>query len=215
MNRHGVRGLGSLLVTYRPEAGPWRAKLQVNSAAMQGGLRNISLTTGVSYLFAEQGTEGPRSRILHTPGANPEHEVTVYLGKTILNSFKSEVSDAYILEYRNALSRHWTVSASYANEGDLVVMRRDGLAIQAHIGGTLASGRLLLSFGAGPHLARVWEPSADGHGDDLSNRIGLRATIGAGWKPGTDWVVRLAWNRTVTSYDRDTDLLVGGIGYTW
>jgi len=27
------------------------------------------------------------------------------------------------------------------------------------------------------------------------------------------WVVRISWNRIATSYDRDTDVLLGGIGF--
>jgi len=27
------------------------------------------------------------------------------------------------------------------------------------------------------------------------------------------WLARLSWNRTVSSHDRDTDVILGGIGY--
>ena len=30
---------------------------------------------------------------------------------------------------------------------------------------------------------------------------------------GDHWLTRLTWNRTMTGYDRDTDVILAGIGY--
>jgi hypothetical protein len=38
-------------------------------------------------------------------------------------------------------------------------------------------------------------------------------TMSASYRINQQWSARLSWNRTVTGYDRDTDIIMGGIGY--
>jgi len=38
-------------------------------------------------------------------------------------------------------------------------------------------------------------------------------TLTASYRIGPVWALRASWNRIVTSYNSDTDVLLGGIGY--
>ena len=212
VNQHGICVLGSLMAQYRPAGAHWQTRLQLNATSPIGGRHNLSLLGGVGYIFAEDAPKRAPLRA-EIPRAMPRHEISFLFGKTVLNSLSSETSEAYLVQYRHAFSPHWGLVASYANEGVPGGMRRDGMALQASLAGAYMSGRFLLGFALGPHWARVKEEdSADA---SSSYRVGGRATLGAGWRVSEDLVVRLAWNRNSTHYDRDTDLLMAGLGYTW
>jgi hypothetical protein len=58
------------------------------------------------------------------------NEVTILLGRTILNSDNSESANAGSLEYRRGLWRYVDVTASYIHEDGQIQSRRDGVAVQ-------------------------------------------------------------------------------------
>ncbi|MGN5476972.1 hypothetical protein ACTMU2_08535 [Cupriavidus basilensis] len=40
-----------------------------------------------------------------------------------------------------------------------------------------------------------------------------RVTLSASYRLSGHWLGRLSWNRVMTGYDRDADLLLAGVGY--
>jgi hypothetical protein len=213
-DRHGVGAIASLQLI-RHQAGSrlsWQA--QVTRTLLSGHEGTTSLLVGGAYRFGAPFFEGRRG-LPERPDAVPRHQVAILAGRTIQNSLRSEGSEAWMAEYRYALSRHWALAAAYVDEGDTGLLRRDGLSLQAWVGGAFLADRLYLGVGAGPHLDRVsLDPDGREHGPSLE-RMGLRASVGAGWRLDAAWMLRGTFSRTVSTYDRDTDLLLMGLGYVW
>lgn len=48
---------------------------------------------------------------------------------------------------------------------------------------------------------------------DLRRPVSAIATFTASYRLRPQWCLRASWDRIVTNYDRDTDVIMGGIGY--
>ena len=72
-------------------------------------------------------------------------------------------------------------------------------------------GALTLGAGIGVYIAidthDVPEPDTK---KDVAGLITMSASYRLGFAPVS---LRASWNRTVTSYDRDTDVIMGGLGW--
>ena len=55
-----------------------------------------------------------------------------------------------------------------------------------------------------------WRASARGRSTGTVSGI---VTLTASYRFHPHWDLRTSWYRIVTSYDRDTDVLLGGVGY--
>lgn len=213
VNRHGIGALVTLQGVYASPREPWCGYAQVFTARIPGGENTLGVQAGVGYRFGPSALAG-RSHPSR-PGEVPLNVLGFFVGKTVLNTLASETSEAWLIEYRRALSAHWSLAFSYANEGDPTLMRRDGFTAQAWLGGSPGRGRLYLGVGVGPHFARIATLENGTADRDDFRRIGLRVSMGAGWRMDPEWIVRAAWHRTYSSYDRDTDLFMVGFGYLW
>ncbi|MCE1229573.1 MAG: hypothetical protein LWX11_08830 [Firmicutes bacterium] len=212
LNQHGVRGLFSLGLHYRPMASRWRGQLTFNRIGLLNDGRNLSVLAGVGLILSETPLDSGQSMTSISLNSLPQHEVGIHLGRSILNSYSSEASEGYAVDYHYRVGRHWSLAATYANEGAPGQLERDGLSIQAELGASFLSNRLMLGFALGPHVGKARTQGEEG---SSHLRLGLQSSIRAGWRLNTSYVVRGTWYRTSTRYDRDTDLLTAGLGYTW
>lgn len=89
--------------------------------------------------------------------------------------------------------------------------RRDGIAAQLWATRAFFDDRLTLGVGAGPYLSIT-------QNDDLpQNRTGDGrfsglVSLSASYRFTNRWLARVTWNRMVTRYDRDADIIEAGIG---
>jgi hypothetical protein len=147
-----------------------------------------------------------------TPDQKLANEVTVLLGRTIVNSFASQQSLAAGIEYRRLISRHldWTLSGLY--EGDNRLARRDGVMTQLWAAQELLDDSLSVGAGAGAYfnLSHYHNPF---QGPDANHVLSGIISITGSYRLTPHWAARLTWNRVVTSYERDTDVILGGVGY--
>lgn len=213
-DRHGVGVLASLQLIRHREGSRFSWLIQANRTVLPGQEGTTSLLVGGAYRFGAPFFEGRPDSVEH-PGRVPRHQLAILAGRTIQNSLTSEAADTWMAEYRYGISRNWALAAAYVDEGDTGLLRRDGLSLQIWLGGSYLGGRLYLGVGAGPHVDRVSvDPQGREHGPALEH-VGLRASLGAGWRLAPDWMLRGIFSRTVSTYDRDTDLLLMGVGYVW
>ncbi len=90
--------------------------------------------------------------------------------------------------------------------------RRDGVAAQLWATRAFLNDSLTLGVGAGPYLSIT-------QNDDLpQNRTGDGrfaglVSVSASYRFTNRWLARATWNRMVTRYDRDADMIEGGIDY--
>jgi hypothetical protein len=220
-NKHGPGLIYSAELTYYLDS-PWLLYLRANRVIAESGSNTSMLLLGFGYRFGgrrdrAQPSAPPESSLTEGP---LDDELTVALGRTSLNSFVSEGSSAYAVEYRHDLSRHvdWTVG--WLEEGENNIIHRDGVTSQFWLVKPLRDDRLVLGIGAGVYVAvdqhdqtfvvMHHQPSGvDSDDDRLSGIISVMAT----WRFDPRWFIRGSFNRVVTHYDRDADVILLGAGY--
>jgi hypothetical protein len=183
----------------------WYTQLQVNRVVPQGAKDpSTSLMVGFGYRF-----DSVRGDKLHLDGPSTDDTLTLLTGQSIVNSFESERSRAYSLEYRRAVGRYvdWTVN--YLHEGTTAATHRNGVATQLWLIRSLTTN-LELGMGVGPYLAfEVHDVPGT-----RSHKAGL-ASLATRYHFSKRLVGTLTLNRVVTDYHRDADLLMLGLGYSY
>jgi hypothetical protein len=210
-NTHGWGALWSVRAAWYFDS-RWIAQMQLNHAQVFGGRDTTALLFGIGYEPDGNDEPGPRQRPIPRTTNITNNEVTAMAGETILNSNGSESAVAESVEYRRGLWRYIDVTASYIHEGGRIQSRRDGVAAQLWATRAFFDDRLTLSAGIGPYIAIT-------QNDDLpqnrtgDGRISVLIAVSASYRFGAHWLTRLTWNRVVTRYDRDTDLIEAGVGW--
>jgi hypothetical protein len=182
----------------------WYAHLQANRVLPRSKDATTQLLLGVGYRF-----EGVQGNKLHL--SNPAHDDTLTLssGQTIVNSFDSERARAYSVEYRRVVRPYVDWSVSWLKEGSTARTDREGLASQLWLIRSL-SKHVELGMGAGPYV--VYDlPEVPQRQRHLAGLV----TIVSRYHFDPSWVGQLSWNRVVTDYHRDADVLLLGLGRTF
>lgn len=193
----------------------WLSYLRANRIEAEGQVTTMFLL-GLGYRFdkrsaAASGTTAPEPL---------DDEVTLSWGRTDLNSFVSESSSAYALEYRHSLSRHADWTLGWLDEGYDGIIRREGVTSQIWLVKPLRDDRLVLGIGAGAYYAvqqadqtfsvmhqrPVSMPADDSH---LSGIVSVMVD----YRFDSNWFAHFTFNRIVTNYDRDADVILVGAGY--
>lgn len=210
-NRHGWGILASMAATWYVNGGPWMVQARYNRAQTPSSIKTNTLLIGVGYQLDRDGG-GP---VVPPPSRSDnvtQNEVTVFLGQTIVNTFNSETSFAKAVEYRRGLARYVSGTVSYINEGENSALRRNGVAAQLWLERAFFGDALALGIGAGPYYAIDLSERGRSAQGDPSHWSGL-LTMSASYRLSEHWLARVSLNRTVTGYDRDTDILLAGVGY--
>src|SRR5439155_17893229 len=122
-------------------------------------------------------------------GPATRHELSLSAGRTIVNSFNSELAAATSLEYRYGLGRDLDWTVTWLNEGDARVLRRQGVAMQLWLRQPLLNERLALGVGTGPYLAvdrDKGKPADDGEHERLAGLLSITAR----YRMSPDFLVR-------------------------
>jgi hypothetical protein len=190
----------------------WIAQLQLNRVQISGRPDTTALLLGIGYQLDGHAGAGP----LAYPQAEPEpdlrNELSLMTGASILNSNDSETYASASLEYRRSLSPYVDASVSYIHEFGEVQSRRGGVAGQLWMTRAFLDDHLTLSAGAGPYVSitdnDALAPNATG-----DERYAGLVSVSASYRFDKRWLARLTWNRVLTRYDRDADLVQLGLGY--
>lgn len=199
---HGWGAVSSLGVAWHIQ-GPWSIQLRGNWVHTERDVDNFSALAGLGYQF-DAPSEVKEQRPPEQPTTN---EITVFLGQTTASTFNSEKSFAMAIEYRRRLASflEWTVSPLY--EGNNGVQDRGGLMTQLWAVRSLLDDRLTLGIGGGPYL--VIDRYHPGDDETVLGVFGMTAS----YRFMGRWNARLSWNRAVTNYNSDADIILAGIGY--
>ena len=206
---HGWKVMISAAATWHMEN---NLLLELRSNWVKGpsGFNTVSALAGIGFHF-EPALE-PLDAKKIAPEQKMSNEVTLLMGQTIVNSFSSQKALAAGAEYRRRLTRHvdWTLAGLY--EGDNRLVRRDGAMTQLWLTQELLDDTLSVGAGAGAYfnLSRYHNPLQGPGADRLLS--GIVALTGS-YRFTPHWALRATWNRVVTSYERDTDVILGGVGY--
>jgi hypothetical protein len=179
---------------------PWIVKAQGNYIDTFDNFDTISFSLGLGYMF---GSSFPEE------GNTADKEITVFLGQTIVNSFDSEKNMAKSVEYRQGLSRYLDWSVAWIDEGDADLINRRGGATQLWLTRSFFEESLTGGFGGGAYVFEDKEKDSDGSEIGL---VGLVSVSGS-YRLSEKWLTRVSWSRVVSDYDRDTDIILFGLGY--
>jgi hypothetical protein len=189
---------------------PWVIELRYNHIYTSGSISTETLLFGAGYQFDASTRPGP---VVPTPSygfsSEERNEVTLMIGKSVVNNFHSPQGAAWAIEYRRNLTPFIDVTGAIIDEGDAEVLKRHGVAAQAWLTREFLEHRASIGLGLGPYVAR--DEDATGQ---QTRVLGL-LTMTAAWRWSERWRTRAFWYRTVTTDGRDTDIVLLGMGYSF
>ncbi|QBR01194.1 hypothetical protein E1956_28690 [Paraburkholderia pallida] len=195
-------------------ANRWVTQLQLNRVHVQRGPDSTGVMLGVGYQLDAPDTPGPRDWAAGSAKKTTNNEVALYLGKTIVNSTSSPGAFGGAIEYRRGLAKYLDWTVGYMHEGSSKVARRDGITSQLWLTRAFLNDSVTLGVGAGAYYAINENEDSASPGPGAGKFSGL-VTIAGSYRFSQNWDARLEWNRVVTNYNRDTDVILAGIGYRW
>jgi hypothetical protein len=210
-NTHGWGVVYSARATWYSTA-RWTANLQLNHVQVTNGPSTTAILLGIGYQLDGPDSPGPRDWALPRSQKVTNNEVTLMAGATILNSLESQTSAAESIEYRRGLTNFLDATIGYLHEGSGLTARRDGATAQLWLTRAFFDQRLTLAAGFGLYAAIHHGDSNDERdtGDGILSGL---VSVSAAYRVSQHWSARLTWNRVVTRYSRDTDVILGGVGY--
>ncbi|MEM5453502.1 hypothetical protein VSR69_01385 [Paraburkholderia phytofirmans] len=212
-NTHGWGVVYSVRAAYYA-SNRWITQFQLNRVHVQRGPDSTGVMFGVGYQLDAPGSPGPRDWAIGSTHKVTNNEVAVYLGKTIVNSPSSPNAVGGAIEYRRGLAKYLDVTVGYLHEGSTKVARRDGLTSQLWATRAFLNDKVSLAVGFGAYYAIDENEHSETPGPGAGTFSGL-ITIAGSYRITEHWDARLAWNRVMTRYDRDSDVIFGGVGYRW
>ncbi|MDB5922280.1 MAG: hypothetical protein JWN13_1216 [Betaproteobacteria bacterium] len=209
-DEHGWGGVFSLSATYYTDSRVFY-ELRANRIVASNSINTTSAVFGIGYQLDPPPSRGPLTEAAPQGQKTTDNELTVFVGRTIVNSFNSEHGVATAIEYRHGLSEHIEWTASWLNEGDARLVRRNGIVSQFWAAREAFDRRLAIGIGLGPYVAVDWHESATIPPN--RERLSAMFTASASVRLTPRTFIRGSWNRVVTNYDRDTDVVLIGLGY--
>lgn len=203
-NEHGWGALLSLSAKWHL-ANRSYLEVRANRTFTRGAGDSNAVLIGMGYELrnvpghVRQQNEMPGDRLL-----------TVQAGQSIVNSFRSERGRAYGLEYRNTVTPNLAWSAALLSEGRIGLARRRGATAQLWLLRPF-TGRTVLELGGGGYLMRDRIDRNDAQEHERTRLVPI-LSIGMRYRIDPNWRAQLSWSRVVTSYHRDSDVLLLGVG---
>jgi hypothetical protein len=210
-NTHGWGVVYSARATWY-SAQRWTANLQLNHVQVANGPSTTAIMLGIGYQLDAPQTPGVRDFALPRTQKVTNNEVTLMAGVTILNSLESQSSVAEAIEYRRGLTNYLDATLGYLHEGHGSDARRDGATAQLWLTRGFFDEHLTLGIGAGLYAA-VHHGNSNEDRDTGDGILSGLVSVSASYRVTQHWSARVMWNRVVTRYSRDTDVILGGIGY--
>jgi len=214
-NIHGTAPIYSLSATAYL-SGRWYYRLMFNRITPAHQINVNTMTVGAGFWFGQdkKPTPGKLGDAPNEKAFVTGNELTVFGGQSIVNTFLNQKSLAYAGEYRRGVFPHvdWTASAIY--EGDPKVVRRSGLATQLWAVNTFFNERITVGAGLGPYVFLDRKHPVDARRKNPA-AIAPLASLTFSVRLSEQWTVRTVFDRVTTSYNRDSDIFLVGLGYRW
>lgn len=182
---------------------------RVNWIVAQSNMDSLSFLLGPG-IELDRGITGVREKAPVTIGLK-RNEFMPFFDYMISNNSDSQEAVGWGAEYRRRIRRHLDGTLSWLDEGNNDVFHRRGLAAQLWFTDGFYGDRLTLAIGFGPYLA--WNRYPDRLTGKDGNVLAGLVSASFSYRFNETWAVRGTWNRVVTDYDRDTDVITVGPSY--
>jgi hypothetical protein len=212
---HGFAPIYSLSATgYLSDR--WYYQVRLNEISPAHEHKATTLAAGAGFWFGQDRKPTP-GRLGDAPNEEAyvtENELTVFGGQSVVNTFLSQKARAYAGEYRRGVFPHvdWTASAIY--EGDPEIIRRSGVATQLWFVNTFFNDRVAFGGGLGPYVFLDHKHPANA-GKKNPAAVAPLASLTCSVRLSEHWIVRAVFDRVTSSYNRDSDIFLLGLGYRW
>jgi len=194
----------------------WFYRLNFNRIDPAHDIKVNTLMIGAGFWFGRE-KKPVAGELGDAPGEEgylTENELTVFVGQSVVNTFGNPKSRAYAGEYRRGVFAHvdWTASAVY--EGDPQIVRRSGAATQLWAVNSFFDKRITVGAGLGPY---VFLDKKHPTNPDRKNPAAIAPLVSLTFsvRVSESCVMRMVFDRVTTSYNRDADIFLIGLGYRW
>lgn len=196
----------------------WFLDLRYDWSAPAKDIETHSIGVGLGYQMYSDAAVGVPYQ--DSPGNFAKDEFVGYVGKTVVNSFSSQWSYAEAVEYRRQLfTPVMRMSLAFVNEGNAQLIRRNGVLYEGWLEPSFWDGNASVGLGWGGYSAIDKYRPAPGRivsyvvSVTLSARpLNLIPALNS-TALGERTSLRVTWHRMITDYNRDTDVLLFGLGY--
>jgi hypothetical protein len=212
---HGIAPIYSLSATgYLSDR--WFYRFMLNRINPAHDIKVNTMTVGAGFWFGREKkpTTGKLGDAPNEQAYVTENELTAFGGQSIVNTLFSESARAYAGEYRRGVFPHvdWTASAIY--EGDPKIIRRSGGATQLWAVNTFFNDRIAVGAGLGPYIY-IDHKQPRNAGQKIPAAIAPLASLTFSVRLSENCIMRLVFDRVVSNYNRDADIILLGLGYRW
>lgn len=212
-DKHGWGTLSSLAATYYAK-NRWIYEARLNRVVVINSINTTSMLFGIGYQLERPSVPGTSAVSPPQTEKTTANQITLFFGQTIVNSFDSQRDTARAVEFRRGVSPHLDWSVSWLNEGDARLIRRDGVIGQVWLVHEFFDKRFALGAGVGPYFSidryRTPQPNEAGN-----ITISAMVTATAVMRLSPHLYLRTSWNRIASNYNRDTDVILMGLGYSF
>ncbi len=194
----------------------WFYRFMINRIEPASDIRDTTLLVGVGYWFGpNRRPEGSQPNAgAPEPEFVTEPQLTVFGGQSIVNTFFSDKAWAGAVEYRQGILPHLDGTSSFIYEGDPKTVRRSGVALQLWPVNTFFDDRTSVGIGLGPYFyIDRKHPTTTSPTNPAAIAPLVSLTIER--RISNNFVVRFVWDRVTSSYNRDSDIFLFGLGYCW
>ena len=208
-NLHGLGVISSATATWYGLS-PFLLQLRANHIRAPKTFDSFSATFGIGYLLndnpvLEYATGGRKGR------SATYNEICFFLGKTVLNSAKSEQGDSMGIEYRRNIFRYLDWTIAWLSEGRKRPIGRYGVMSELWVVRGFFDERLEFGIGGGPYLVREKHSADEGQTTKLAGVVSLTAI----YRFTSRFGLRSSFHRVVTDNSRDTDIFMGGVAVSF
>ncbi|HJV36192.1 hypothetical protein [Geomonas sp.] len=206
---HGWGTIVNVAATYYTDS-RWFAQLQGNWVKAGNSFDTVSALVGIGYQLDAPPQPGPDVRGTKQRENTSLNELTLMGGQAVVNIPEANGKSAAVnLEYRRGIWRYltWTVGWLYEGSNDLT--ERYGGTTQLWLEKEFLDDSITLGAGFGAYSGWDQRRSPKYSKGFIAELVSMSGSF----RLGQHWDVRATWDRTITSYDRDSDIFLGGIGY--
>ena len=209
----GFMFIGTAQISYY-FANRWIVRAQGNlELAPSTSYNGAGALIGVGYQLQAPATPGARAKPEPQTSFSTGNEFSAFIGQTVPNGGKADPKGvAGMVEYRHGIWKYFDLTISYIYQGDNDVLVRNGFAAQIWPARKFGPVEFGLGFGVFFAADQKYTPPP---GDPENGKFSLLVSPTVAYRFGEHWVTRFMWNRTVTTYNENTDFFGFGLGYRW
>ena len=212
---HGTAPIFSVSITgYLDDR--WFYRVMANRISPKSDIQTNQVMVGVGYWFGPN--RKPVGAVPNQGAPEPafvtDPQLTLFGGQSVVNTFFDEKAWAGAVEYRQGIIPHLDGTATYIYEGNPKTVRRSGVAVQLWPVNTFVTKDTSVGIGVGPyffidrrHPANQFRDTPAAVAPLVSLTIARQVT--------DSWTTRFVWDRVTSSYNRDADIFLVGLGYQW